>query len=568
VRAAAGIVAVLLGAAALAQPVPATTAPGALPAASSSGGAPSAAAPSVAAVAAGEAIYMRGVLPSGAPLLGEREGGVRVAGAAAACVNCHRRSGLGMAEGRIVIPPVTASYLFRAHGRRTEDMDLRYMKGHELGREPYTEASLAQAIRAGVGRSGRALDFLMPRFALDEAAMASVTAYLRHLSGRAMPGVTDDTLHFATIITPDADKVKRQAMLDVLTRFFADKNDFLKGGSRPMRPGMDIAFRVTRRWALHVWELTGPPATWQAQLRTRMAAEPVFAVISGLGGRDWSPVHRFCEQAKLPCLMPNVEAPVEAEEDFYSVYLSRGVFLDAQLIGHHLDEGAPPAAAAAGRTMSVRQVFRADDVGAVAASRLRAMISRPGVGVNDIVLGANDGAEAIARAVAAKAEGESLVLWLRPADLALLPAAASRGPVYVSGTMADLERAPLPGAWREVALIAYPADLPDARRIRMNFPLNWLRMRRIALNAERVQADTYLACGLVADMVGEMLDSFIPEYLIERLETMASRWPLTAYYPRLGLSIGQRFASKGGYLVRFVEPGGTRITAASEWIVP
>ena len=36
-----------------------------------------------------------------------RAGGAQVEGKNAACVSCHRRSGLGIAEGRVVIPPIT-----------------------------------------------------------------------------------------------------------------------------------------------------------------------------------------------------------------------------------------------------------------------------------------------------------------------------------------------------------------------------------------------------------------------------------------------------------------------------
>jgi len=43
---------------------------------------------------------------------------------------------------------------------------------------------------------------------------------------------------------------------------------------------------------------------------------------------------------------------------------------------------------------------------------------------------------------------------------------------------------------------------------------------------------------------------------------------ITGYYPRLALAPGQRFASKGGYIVRFAEDSGTKLAAASDWLVP
>jgi hypothetical protein len=48
------------------------------------------------------------------------------------------------------------------------------------------------------------------------------------------------------------------------------------------------------------------------------------------------------------------------------------------------------------------------------------------------------------------------------------------------------------------------------------------------------------------------------DYLVERLEANMERTSVTGLYPRLALGIGQRFASKAGYLVRFdaSAPGG------------
>lgn len=39
-------------------------------------------------------------------------------------------------------------------------------------------------------------------------------------------------------------------------------------------------------------------------------------------------------------------------------------------------------------------------------------------------------------------------------------------------------------------------------------------------------------------------------------------------YPRFSLGAGQRYASKGSYLVRFAGADGSELIAATDWIVP
>jgi hypothetical protein len=514
--------------------------------------------------AAGARIFRDGLLPAGKPLGGQREGGVDVEGVAAACATCHRRSGLGSWEGQSVVPPITGKYLFRSGARNVEDVDAPHVLGYVPNRQAYTDKTLARAIRHGVDQQGRKLSFLMPRYPLDEATMASLIAYLKGLAAGPVPGVDQDTLHFATIVTPDADPVARRGMLDVLRQFFADKNAGYRGESRPMKSTRGVMYRVNRKWQLHVWELSGPPETWEGQLRTRLAAEPVFAVVSGIGGRTWAPVHRFCEESALPCLLPNVELPVDAEQDFYTVYFSRGVLLEARLVARKLRE-----AQASMGLRRVIQVVREGDVGEEAARALQA--ARPAIGLPTETrrIASGDAPGRIADALAGVGPGDAVVLWVRGADLKALPAGPPpASAVYVSGLLGGLENAPLPAEWRATTHLTYPFDLPEQRKVRMSFPFGWFKVRDIPVVAERVQTDTYLACVILSETVGHMLDSFVRDYLVERVEVMLSHRQVNGYYPRLGLAPGQRFASKGAYVVHLVGAQGTRVAPEGDWTVP
>ena len=541
-----------------------------------------------AARSAAETLYRQGILPDGSPLRGERKGSQPVEGQAAACANCHRRSGFGVEEGRIVIPPINGKYLFREG--KIEAAEMAHPGGEALTprRSRYTSETLARAIREGIDPDGRKLDYLMPRFALDDASMTLLIGYLRELSAHPSPGAITDVLQFATVVTPDADPKKRDAMVEVLNHFFGNKNAFYRGADPPLQSERRIHFRVLRRWQLHVWELEGAPETWGAQLEQDFKADPVFAVLSGVGGRTWEPVHEFCEHHGIPCLMPNVDLPVVDEKAFYPVYFSRGVLLEADVVARRLSTptaGSPPPVGAAGlgevgpprpepemqraTPRRIVEIFRPDDIGAPAAQALAAALAPGGAQVALRELKAKAPAGELAALVREAKDADALVLWLRPADLAALPdRAALPAQVIVSGLMGGLEHAPLPASWRGPARLIYPFALPTQRIIAMNYPLGWFRIQNITVTDERTQTDTYLACSILAEAASTMLDNFVPDYLIERVEVELSHRIINGYYPRLGLAPGQRFASKGAYLARFIEPTGTRIAADGDWIVP
>jgi Cytochrome c len=522
---------------------------------------------------AGASIYLRGVLGTGAPLEGTRRDSPSAKGAEVACVNCHQRSGLGTSEGYnldITIPPITGLYLFHARGATSNEAILPYVEWMHGNRDPYTEATLARAIREGVDSQGRPLHTLMPRFILDDADMGSLIDYLKQLGARPVPGVADSLLHFATIITPDTDPARRRAMLAVMDQYFADKNVFPLGNSRNMRTSgkteyAKSMFMSHRQWQLHVWELTGTASTWAAQLDKFVALQPVLAVVSGLGGSNWAPVQQFCERQELPCLFPNVEVPVDDRHDFYSLYFSRGVLLEADLIARQFAESSASAS-----TVTVRQLYRAGDRGEAAAAALAAALKSRGIAASSRILPAGATGHGVAEAVNGTSHAGALVLWLRPEDLSALgDVSAAPASVFMSGLMGGLEHSPLPPAWRSRVRMAYPYDLPQSRDLRMRYPLSWFSMRHIQVVDEELQTNTFLACGLLAETLSHMADNFAQPFIVELLQTSIERRLInTGYYPRLALGSNQHFASKGGYIVHFAPPDGSRLVADSDWVTP
>jgi hypothetical protein len=100
----------------------------------------------------------------------------------------------------------------------------------------------------------------------------------------------------------------------------------------------------------------------------------------------------------------------------------------------------------------------------------------------------------------------------------------------------------------------------------MYYAIGWLHFRRIPVVDERVQVDTFIACSILTQALSSMVGEYQPDYLVERVEAMLSSRIVDGYYDHLGLAPGQRFASKGGYLVRFTGPES--VAAEGEWLVP
>jgi hypothetical protein len=503
-----------------------------------------------AADAPGRRLYREGVLPAGARLRGELPGGVVLEGASAACASCHRQSGYGGVEGQTFVLPVTAATLFQERVPQRaelfaklyqEDLSLTALaRLHNLGTRPaYTAETLAAALRDGRDPSGRALDPLMPRYRLDDRALADLTAYLRTLAATPAPGVDSREIHFATVMTsgvPGADPAARQAVVGVLEAYFRRKNTDVARVMRQAPLYKEDAAAGARRWVLHVWDLTGPPESWPGQLASRYKEQPVFALLSGLGAADWTPVHDFCEREQIPCLFPETDLP-PATPGAYSLYFSAGLTLEAETLGRHLRETA------AGGALRVLQVSRPGDPrSAVPAAALRRSLE------NAATVRLEDRTPAdLPAALQEGQEGrpDAVVLWLPAADLANLPDPPAGKPVprlFLSRSL--LGETPPPAAWSgHVVLLdrfAPPgADSPHAYRARA-----WLRARGLAPSHERLQLDTWFTLSLTEAALMHLVDNFSRDYFIEAVERETQRVPNPGVYPHLSLGPGQRFASK------------------------
>ncbi len=565
-------------------------------------------------VEAGRKIYMEGVLPSGKPLTGYHVGSTAVSGAAAACVNCHRPSGMGSVEGDTQVAPIASNYLFHTgEDKPIATMDPRVSKRFNQAHPPYTDEALAIAIRGGANNLGVEMHGLMPRYMLGDTDMKSLIAYLKQLNMTWSTGATGDSIRFATVITPDVDSERRLAFKEMLSLIFKRKNGSTitnkhSGGKRlHMVTAAEMVLGTERNWTLDIWELKGEPETWAAQLDALYQANPVFALVSGLSDGTWEPVHDFCERHQVPQWFPTVPLPVQ-KPGKYSLYFSRGVILEADVLASHLNSMAK-------KPKSVVQVYRNDEVGRSAAAEFKRAMAERRISVDDRILPASGNTTESFRVLMSSigVKNTPVMFWLRPDDVAALQEIAPPAGInaYFSGMLTSSEPDVFSPEWKARLHLVYPYVLPDLRELNLQYFQAWLRINKVELVDEAMQSEVFFSLNYLTDTLSEMLNNLYRDYLVERGESMinkregikveqevrdlrsmglkselirkhgnmtveeGSRLPVgqtgltkregTTIYPRLSLGPGQRFASKGGYIVHFVKD---KIEPESDWIVP
>lgn len=550
-------------------------------------------------LAIGRRIYREGILPSGQPLQGASQAGVTLSGTGAACATCHRRSGYGSSEGPIevraitgpalfgerVAPPAPASALdskrpgaahplaapagnMAAEQARADSNALRAARAAMFTgtrqRPTYDDASLAHALHDGIDVTGRTMNRSMPRYTLDPAAFAAITAYLKMLSAEVSPGVSEDQVHFATVFQPDTDAAQRRAVVEVVQTIFRDRNLSQRSEQRRERAGQVHLGRTYREWMLDVWELQGASDSWGAQLEAHNHQQPVFALVSGLGSSSWRPIHEFSERFEVPCILPQTEVPELNEPDFYTVYLSKGMTLEAQALAKYLRDS--------GEQGPVTQVFGHDDASATAAAAFRkAWTAGARAGLVEQEVDAAP-SEAFWQQFARQSPGGTLVLWLAAPQLAqaqsLTSAVSPVKAVYLSSGLLDGHSSAIkPDAKGRLRLV-YPEDLPAAREARLAVVKRWMHDNGIAPGDEKVLVNAYLAATATGMMVTHSKDTYSREFLVERMEHRLGTANELSIYPHLSLGPGQRFASKGSYIMQIGGEDYGQLTPLSDWIVP
>ncbi|MCA1632280.1 MAG: ABC transporter substrate-binding protein [Acidobacteria bacterium] len=531
----------------------------------------------------GERIYREGVLPGGAPLRATVQGDVEVEGTQFNCATCHRRSGFGSSEGAAFVPPVTGSFLYREKEPRGAELfrrlfqEVQPRRSRARVRDPrtrpaYTDETLAAALNGGVDPTGRELDALMPRYRLSKDDAGHLIAYLKSLSSAPAPGVSHSAIHFATVVTEGVEPEKRRAMSDVMDAYLRWKNaDTARMIRRPVRADsyQEDLYGTYREWVLHVWELKGPAESWPAQLDAHYREQPVFALLGGIGESEWQPVHDFCERREVPCLFPQTNQPVVSRAGAFTLYLTKGLTVEAEALARYLEDDA----GAVGATRIV-QVYRDTGGGLVLARALgRKLRARGSSGLRErVIRGTQKLTPAFWKNLIEVERPSSLVLWLDGADLGMMDSAQTAAGtvrrIYLSYGL--LEGMP-PRSFkslRDKVYVTYPYSLPRDESPHVYRVRAWLRSRGVERLHERTQLNTYFVLTVADHSLMRLAGNFSRDYFVENVEQETESALNPGVFPRLSLGPDQRFASKGSYIVKLSDSAQGGLEPVSSWIIP
>ena len=527
----------------------------------------------------GERIYREGILPDGKPVLSIVEGDITVEGTMFSCVSCHMRSGLGSYEGEVTTTPTNGKNLYQPRYADTRRFDppgkkdipsyLRAAYAAPPRRPAYTDKTLAVALRDGIDPAGIVLNHVMPRYELNDRDMAILINYLKSLSSEPSPGVTKTEIRFATVVTDEVGAKERKTMLQPLENYVRGHNSRAKAIFTRTKYGvfaeeMDLAYR---KMALDVWELKGPPETWRGQLEGYLRKEPVFALLGGITTGEWKPIHEFCENNRIPCLFPITDFPVISDKDWYTIYFSKGYYQEGDAAARFLRRSVTDAA-----ERKVVQIYEDTKAGKALAQGFEKEWSELGhrPPVNRILRSGETVTKELLDQLYGTGKPDVILLWLGSGAIPAIKAVSESGKepekLLVSSTLLKNQIWDIPDEARDFTFITYPYRLPPLHNKRSpSSPAHRDNNTHPFLNDQFIAIRMYYLSMLLTETFMDMKSNFYRDYFLDAISMMNDM--IYPDHPNVSFGPGQRYASKGCYVVQLAHGANPAILKKSDWVI-
>lgn len=511
-------------------------------------------------LAEGRSLFKTGLPTDGSSVTAMSQG-QPLPGELFACANCHRHSGLGTSEGGFQVPDITGPTLFAPIEVKQRELYAERTEGFYT-RPAYTRETLQVAITQGISSNGKVFSKIMPRYQLSQTQIDALIEYLNTLDYSTPPGVSADNLQLATIVTEGTSKEKKLALINTLNQYFKEKNAQTRHEVRRVKFSpwhKDWQYDNYRHWELNVWELKGKPSTWTEQLQRYYDANPVFAVLGGTSHLNWEPISSFCETQTLPCLFPDTDLP-STKPGHYSIYFSAGMGLETRRVVYFLKKNS--------QYRKIIQVTGVDIRAEFAANDLKNRVAKL---KNKVITETKTLSGFLNEPSRTSENNKSIlyILWLTDSELKQWPGKTNLvdSRVMFSSTLLNRQPDRVPQTLRQQSWLIHPYSLPESQGHRIRSKA-WLHARGIVTPFKKLQSNTYLALSVLTESMMHIRSNFSQDYLIERIEHMLENSPETSVYQRLSLAPGQRFASKGSYLIPLSQIDISPTLARQYWAVP
>ena len=514
----------------------------------------------------GRKIYQQGVSSDNTPIQAMLSQDVSVSGEQIACIKCHQRSGLGTSENTVISWPVSGKALYQPRRRSGAWSSRLAAKSQDQragllpasfnpadDRTAYTDATLARALRKGLDASGNMLGAVMPRYELSDNDMQALIAYLKSISANYSPGVDESVIRFATVISDSADPDATAAMLDVLNKHIANHNTQTRPHAKRIKRGpfyrseMNSAYRYLQ---LDVWTLEGDSHTWEKQLLAYYQQQPVFALLGGLVNGDWQPVHQFCEQNQIPAIFPITQLPVISDDDWYTLYFSKGAFQQGESAARFLKT------LQIGANAEIIQVYSDTVSGKRYADGFRQ--SWQYADNVELIDHPYTTAKHLAQTISNNSRGGTVVwlLWLEDNDefaevTQLLAHEFNSDNVYMSSwDFVQANVAQINPVIAEHLYLTFPEALPAESATKKARLKQWLKISGIESRNMLVEDKMYFLGWMLSAVLKNMRNDFYRDYFLENFEMMREQNRAIAHYPHVSFAPGQRYVAKGSYIVQ------------------
>lgn len=236
----------------------------------------------------GKQIYLKGETEGGEIIAVLGSGDLELPASSFPCSNCHGLRGEGSKEGGIQPPALDWASLsspYRSLLTRNE-------------RGPYTDVSLARAIRDGVDSNGGRLHPGMPRYKMAAAQMADLISYLRKIGNEpdADPGLSDDEIRIGAAL-PMSGALARvgEDIKAALAACFAETNT--KGGV------------YGRRIALVAEDSQGNAAGTAQATKKLVEQDKVFALLGSFEPQGSEETNEYLRRSEVPLIGPVTLSP-------------------------------------------------------------------------------------------------------------------------------------------------------------------------------------------------------------------------------------------------------------------